>query len=217
METRKSVRWILAAGCVAIIASMVSIGFLLTEDSTSEEVGHGPRNALRVAGPSEVTRAHTERWNDPNDDLFDPGPVDRARDIDPDAYLDAEEDDDEVVPWEQAEELRLPMAAAYGSVSDLDEATRAQRTYDLVRAELIPEYQGSQFIGLRVGALPTDRQNFLNTIGVSKGDLITSINGQRAQDPDADPSAMFQELSAQRNLDLTIVDANGGEWRRSVD
>ncbi|MEM7137860.1 MAG: hypothetical protein AAF500_14845 [Myxococcota bacterium] len=219
MQTRSSVRLILIAGSVAIVAIVAWFGYALTRDEPPAE---------EVAA---TTRArHVERERDPHGTP----PSDRQRTLEDDSFDDEEiyepvpkhapvDDepeevgDDGLTFAQRNDGLQMILAQSGSTEPDIDELSRAQRAQDIVRAEITPEYEGTEFVGLRIGALPPDQAGFLEQAGLTKGDLIIEINGRRADDPELGPEAMYMELSSSQRLDLLVVDGDGSAWRRSVE
>ncbi|MGB5810647.1 MAG: hypothetical protein WBG86_08965 [Polyangiales bacterium] len=217
MQTRASVRWILCGGYAAAAASLAFGAFVLTRDDPPQKdaarreprptvVQHEPRptTALGVM----ARRQWVQESPSADHEDFDDTPIYDEPDHEPDDVLSLAE---------RHQQFGLMLAQTASSESALDEASRAQRMQALVRAEVTPEYDGAQFIGLRVGTPPSSQASFMHQAGLKKGDLIIEINGQRAEDPEADPSAMFRELSSEERVDLLVIDERGSTWRRSVD
>lgn len=88
--------------------------------------------------------------------------------------------------------------------SDLDEIARYERIQELIGAEIVPEYSGEEFVGLRVHGNPA-QDGVLRAIGVAEGSLITSVNGYFAGDERVPPELLFEELSAQSQIEITLT------------
>lgn len=207
MATKPSVRLILVAGYGVAAAVLVVLGFVVFGDDRAEpppspeatprETREPRRSVDRsayVPDPSLAPEAPIRPAPKPLE--LDGEPVEELGPI----KVDGEPAD---VPggWRALAEAHQQMVT--GAPSDLDELSRMERAQELTAAAIVPEYDAEGFVGLRVRGEP-DPESTLGLLGVTRGMLITSVNGMGAGEEGVAPESLMQELAAQRDVALTF-------------